>query len=209
VNGEIHGEGRLVGALRGHGVESIGYQDYPAEHRDRMPGETEGVTPAIEALVVIEDGFGDLGVEAISCHGETELGMTLHEVALVLVEWAWLAEYPRVHVDLAHIVEDTGQGETIEVVSAQAESMAQVNSEIGDPVNVPVQVLYDVLHHLDEEVVRKHVYSHFDTQSLVMTSQPVDKSFGSFLPEPLWDTSVNAASTDLDTAGRVRAEPEC
>jgi hypothetical protein len=81
--------------------------------------------------------------------------MTLHEVPLILVQWPWFSEDSRVHVDLSDIVENPGEGETIEVVIAQPEAAAQVHREVGDPMHVSVQVLDDVFHHLDEEVVGK------------------------------------------------------
>jgi hypothetical protein len=111
--------------------------------------------------------------------------VTLHEVPLGLIERSWLAQYPRVHVDLAHVMEDSGQGETIEVVLAQAEPTAQVHGEIRDPVNVPVQVFDDILHHLDEEIVWIHIYSHDNTFNLVTAARVVDKSNGSFPRCPL------------------------
>jgi hypothetical protein len=106
-------------------------------------------------------------------------------------------------VDLPDVVEDAGESETIEVVVAQTEPMAQVDREVGDPVHMPVQILYHILHHLDEEVVRKHLYSHTDSVSLVMTRQVVDKSFGSFLSEPLLTLPVNAAIAVWDTGGTM------
>ncbi len=85
-------------------------------------GEAEGVPPAVEALVVVEDGLGDLGVEAIAGHGEAELGMALHELPLVLVEGAGLAEDARVEVDLAYIVKDSGEGQAVEIVVAEPDA---------------------------------------------------------------------------------------
>lgn len=83
-------------------------------------------------------------------------------------------------MDLADIVKDPGQGETIEVVFAQAEATAQVHREVGDPVNVPVQILDDVFHHTNEEVVRKLSHWGNHQQSFVNPAPPVDKSLVSF-----------------------------
>jgi hypothetical protein len=56
-------------------------------------------------------------------------------------------------------VEDTGQGETIEVDVAQSNANTEVHGEIGDPVHVTVQVLDHVHHDLDQYVPRQ--FPHF------------------------------------------------
>jgi hypothetical protein len=112
--------------------------------------------------------------------------MAFHEVALGRVEWAGLAEYPRIHVDLAHVVEHPGQGEAIEIVLAQPESASEIHGEVGDAVNVPVQIFDDIFHHLDQVMVGKvfHTVAHPD--SFVGTSQIVDKSSVSFARMASW-----------------------
>jgi hypothetical protein len=62
-------------------------------------------------------------------------------------------------VDLAHVVQNPGECEAIEVVTVQPEAATQIHTEVGHAMNVPVQVLDDVFHHLDEEFVRKLSHS--------------------------------------------------
>ncbi len=138
MNCELHGQCRLIGPRRRHGVEGIGYEHDPAQDRDGVGAEAEWITPAVETLMVIENGLGDLGVEPVPGHGEAQFGVSLHEIALCLTEWAGLAEDPRIEVDLPDIVEHTGQCEAIEIVPAQPYAASEVNREIGDAVNVPV-----------------------------------------------------------------------
>src|SRR5690606_29367784 len=72
VDGVIDGEGGLIGPHGGHGVEGVGDQDDAAQDRDFLPGETERVAVTVVPFVVVEDGLGDLGVDAVAGHGESE-----------------------------------------------------------------------------------------------------------------------------------------
>ena len=98
--------------------------------RDLHPDEAEGVTVAVETLVVVEDRLGDLGVEPVAGHGKSQLRVALHQLTLVLVEGPGLAEDPGVEMDLAHIVQDAGQGETVEVVLSEPEPGSQIHCEV-------------------------------------------------------------------------------
>jgi hypothetical protein len=55
-------------------------------------------------------------------------------------------------VDLADIVEDAGQGESVEIYVAQSQAPSQVDREVGDPMDVTVEVLDHVFHDLDQNV---------------------------------------------------------
>src|SRR5690606_38066457 len=64
---------------------------------------------------------------------------------------AGLAQDPGVEVDLAHVVEDAGESETLQILAFEAESRPQVDREVGHAVHVPMEVLNDVLHDLDQD----------------------------------------------------------
>src|SRR5690606_40522170 len=89
-----------------HGVEGIGHQDDASQERDFLPGETEGISPAVVALVVIEDRLRNPTIETVDRHSETQLRMPPHVLQLGLIEWPRLGENGRVDVDLADVVQD-------------------------------------------------------------------------------------------------------
>jgi len=159
VNSEIDGQGRLISPLRGHGVECIGDQDDAAQDRDGIAGEPEWVPATVETLMVVEDRLGDLGVETIASHGETQFGVTLHQFTFGLVQRPGLAQDPRIHVDLSDVVQYPGEGQPVEIVITEGEATSQVDGEVGDAVHVAVEVLDHVLHHLDEVLVWKVLHA--------------------------------------------------
>jgi hypothetical protein len=86
-------------------------------------------------------------------------------------------------MDLADVVEHTCEGKSLQVILAEPDTAAQVNRKVGDPMNVPVQVLDDVFHHLDEKIVGKLSHTNTTGVSLPGTSPLVDKSIVSFITE--------------------------
>jgi hypothetical protein len=56
-------------------------------------------------------------------------------------------------VNLAHIVENAGESEAIEIIVSQPKTTAEVDGQVRDPMHMTVQVFDDVFHHLDEIAV--------------------------------------------------------
>ncbi len=102
--------------------------------------------------MVVEDCFGHFRIEAIACHCEAELGVASHQLELFVVEGPRLAEYRRVEMDLADVVEDARECEAVEVFFVEAETGPEVDREVSNAVDMAVEVLDDVFHDLDQYV---------------------------------------------------------
>jgi len=152
VHREVDREGGLIGAGRGHGIKGVSNKDDPAKNRDFLAGEAEGRLEGVVSLGVLQERRCNLGIETIAGHGEAKLGMTIHQLPLVGTKRTWFGEYSGVEVDLADIVEHSGQGQTVEVDLAQADPGPEADCEIRDPVDVTMEVFDHVFHDLDQDV---------------------------------------------------------
>lgn len=176
VDGHIYRKGRLVRPHRGHCVKRIGDQDYAGEDRNRVAGKSEWVAPAVEAFVMIENRLGHFGIKPIACHGESKLGVTLHQLLFGLAQWTGFTEDGGIHVDLANIVEHTGQCQPLQFFLAKPDTATQVNRQVGYPMYVPMQIFDDVFHHLDQQIVWELSHTNTTGDILLGTSALVHKS---------------------------------
>ncbi len=97
---------RAVGPGRHHRVERVDDRDDARADRDRIGGETVGVAVAVRSLVARAHDRRDPGKRRR--RGDDPLadqGVPLHEVPLVLVERAGLAEDRLGHRRLADVVQ--------------------------------------------------------------------------------------------------------
>jgi hypothetical protein len=58
-------------------------------------------------------------------------------------------------MDLPHVVEDTCQRQSVEVLRSETESDPEIDTQVRDAMNVSVEVLDHILHHFDQYVSGK------------------------------------------------------
>jgi hypothetical protein len=68
---------------------------------------------------MMEDCLGHSSVESGAGHGKAQFGVATDMVAFQIVERAGLGEYPWIHMDLSHIVEEAYQTQAFDVVLGQ------------------------------------------------------------------------------------------
>jgi hypothetical protein len=57
-------------------------------------------------------------------------------------------------MDLANVVEDSREGEAIEIDILEPEAGAEIHREVGHAVHVAVEIFDHVFHDLDQDVLR-------------------------------------------------------
>jgi hypothetical protein len=146
LGGMIGGERRLIAAMAHHGIESVGDQHNPSKDGDLPSYQSEGIAEAVISLVVVEDRLRNAAVKSVDRHRKTQFGVTTHVIELERVEWPRLGEDGRVYMYLADVVENADQSEAGDVGFFESHDSSQGDREVGNPVDMTVEILHHVLH---------------------------------------------------------------
>lgn len=152
IDGKLNGESRLVCPDRCDRVEGVGDENDAAQDRNVVRLQAKRVATTVITLVVVEDRLGDLGLETTSGHGESHFRMPSHQLEFLLAQRAGFAEDRWIEVDLADIVKDARQCQSVEIGISEPDSGAEVDRQVRNTMNMTVEILDDVLHDLDQYV---------------------------------------------------------
>ena len=98
--------GPPVGAGRGHAVEGVGHRQHPGELGDLVPRQAHGVTPAVDALVVVHDAGQRLVQEAdLPDDFEPAHRVQLDGGVLLFGQLPGLLQHLGGHPQLAHVMQ--------------------------------------------------------------------------------------------------------
>ena len=134
----LGGQQALVRADRGHGLEGVRHRHDPTAQRNVLSGQSEGVAPAVVALVVLDDGVGPRSEPVGQWRGEpgSFQGMSLQESPFCGVGLARLVQDGRGHGELADVVEQGRPPEPVLVGLGQLEFVGDHVGEDADSFGV-------------------------------------------------------------------------
>ncbi len=124
-------EGSAVGPVAEHRVHGVSRRDDAGDEGDRRPSEPRGVARPIDALVVVEDPWGELKERRVALKDlKPKLRVALHLLVLIYAEGAGFAEGRVRDADLADVVEGPRLSDMFDVGAREAEGLCDELREL-------------------------------------------------------------------------------
>src|SRR3954470_23464035 len=145
-----------VGPVGRHRVVRVADEDDPRLERDLLARDAVGIAAPVPPLVTVADDLAHL-LQLLDRSDDllAELGVRLHDGALVRGQTTGLREDRALDADLADVVQERAELEPLQLRLVEPELAADAQRQIGDPTRVRRRVLVVGLERVRERLDRR------------------------------------------------------